>query len=73
MGMLTVLLLLVAAFSGYILVTIWQVNQSSNSTTMDIHADIKNLRDGQSIRYVVVVSLGVKPQGRCTYRACYAV
>ncbi len=46
-GLLTILVLLLAAFSGYILVTTWQMDEHNNFTSSSIQDEIKKLRDGK--------------------------
>lgn len=46
MGVLTVMVLLVAAFTGYILVSTWQMDESNNSTTIALHDNINKFKEG---------------------------
>jgi hypothetical protein len=45
-GLLTILVLLLGAFSGYTLITTWQVDQHSNSTSIAIREELKQFRNG---------------------------
>lgn len=46
-SLLTILVLVLGVFSGYILSSLWQMDQSNNSTIISLQGDIKRLKEGQ--------------------------
>lgn len=46
-SLLTILVLVLGVFSGYILSSLWQMDQSNNSTIVSLRGDIKRLKEGR--------------------------